>query len=506
MRPQFVRSLVTACALSIAMVTVTTASVIQTDPSKQNKEWIAIVPTFSTASVTPLLDYRISQGRSGCIWTFSDLSDSYGGFGPNEIRAALQEAWSTWTVRPRWVCIFADHKAGEDSYVFGRVGDLGFANQELGRWEPYVRGLLPLMDVTGDSLPDIAVGRVPTSNSAYIANYVAKVIAHDQDVIARAGYRSSVMLVEDQNVAGNDSIWVRHLADSLYHYWDGSFGKLLLHYSDFGCCVAPQRQAAIDAWDSGPGMVLAMGNGSNWFELVGFWETCALTNAFHVADLAAAGTYPALLALSCGVNATDQPVLSSCDQQGVVPLTEQLLGGASDRGASVVIAPMRNTIQYWDFFLGKHLLTRKAMGDHTWGELLVNAMSAALQEDPASYDHVFQFTLAGDPAAQANPGDVSSVDTRPSRLVDMSSPYPSPTAQGAQIQFNLQQLTHVELTVNDVAGRLIRSLVDEELPAGSHLWSWDLIGDDGARVRPGVFFLQLRCDQAAIRRRIVVVR
>jgi len=492
--------------VAIGLFAPAAAGPIQTDPSKQNKEWIAIVPTFSTSAVVPLLNYRISQGRSGCIWTFADLSDSYGGFGPNQIQAALQEAWTTWTVKPRWVCIFADHKAGEDSYVFGRTGDFGLANQELGRWEPYIRGQLPLMDMNGDSIPEIAVGRVPTTNSAFLANYVAKVIAHDEDVNARIKYRNSVMLVEDQNVAGNDSAWVRQLADSLYDNWDSSPGKQLIHYSDYGCCLAPQRQAAIDAWNGQPGVVLAMGNGSNWFELVGFWETCTGASGFNVADLAANNSYPALLALSCAVNATDQPVVSSCDQQGIIPLTEQLLGVANNKGASVVIGPMRSTIQYWDFFMGKHLLRRRALGDHTWGELLVNAMADALREDPASYDHVFQYTLAGDPAAQANPGDVTDVGPPTPRQTTMGAPHPSPTSSGASVDFWLERRDRVSLLVVDIAGRRVRSLYEGELPAGRHSKSWNLVGDDARRVQPGVYFLQLRIGDEALRRRLVVVR
>ncbi|MBI5711160.1 MAG: T9SS type A sorting domain-containing protein [Candidatus Eisenbacteria bacterium] len=506
------RRLVPAAILTAMMAAVLPSSspragVIQTDPTKRNREWIAIVPAYWAPRVTPLRDYRLSQGRPACIWTFDDLLDSYGDFGPSGIRMALQEAWNTWTVKPRWVCIFADHRIGESSnYLASRIGDLGIPNQELGLWEPYIRGLLPLMDVTGDSLPDIAVGRVPASSDWMVANYVSKVIQHDSDVNGRIKYRNSVMLVEDQNVAGNDSLWVRHLGDSLYANWDVSPNRQLLHYSDFPCCLAPQRQAAIAAWDAGPGMVVAMGNGSNWFELVGFWETCATVNSFNVSALSANGSYPALLALSCAVNATDQPVVSSCDQQGILPLSEQLLCQANDKGASVVIAPMRNSIQYWDFFIGKHLLLRKAANDYTWGELLAHAMRDALEEDPTSYDHVYQYTLEGDPAAQANPGDVVAVGPPTLPPADLRAPYPSPAALGAQIQYDLDRRAHVELAVCDVAGRRVRVLQAGEASLGHYTQSWDLATDGGERVRPGIYFIRLRVGDAAYRRRLVVVR
>ncbi|MCC6427296.1 MAG: hypothetical protein IT435_10810 [Phycisphaerales bacterium] len=493
--------------LGLTIATESSSGPIQSDSTKMNKEWLAIVPTGWTPIIAPLASYRASQGRLTGIWTYDDLGNSYGSFGPDAIRAALQEAWATWTVKPKWVCIVADHRSGEDhNYVLNRIGDLGIANQELGRWEPYIRGLLPLMDMDGDSLPDIAVGRIPAATGLMLGAYIPKVIQHDTDVNGRLKYRNSVMLVEDQDVAGNDSGWVRSLGDSLYENWDMSPSRTLIHHSDFPCCLAPQRQAAIDAWNTQPGMVIGMGNGSNWFELVGFWETCTTINGFNVSALAAVNSYPALLALSCGVNGTDQPVLSSCDQQGVIPLTKQLLCSSTDRGASVVIAPMRNTIQYWDFFLGKHLLMRKAANDYTWGEVLVNAMRGALIEDPSAFDHVYQFVLEGDPAAQANPGDVVAVEGDPRVKSHLARPFPSPASIGTQIHFEVAASVAGRVTICDVAGRHVRELVAGQLVPGRHVLTWDLESDGGTRVKPGVYFVQLRLSDAAFRQRVVVVR
>jgi len=494
-------------ALVFSSSTVALAGPIQSNPALQNKEWIAIVPSTAVSQVTPLRNYRISQGRSACIWTIDDLVSSYGSATPTAIRTALQEAWSTWSVKPRWVCIFADHRAGEAfNYAAGRIGDFGLPNAELGRWEPYIRGMLPLMDMDGDSLADIAVGRVPAWNPVLVSNYVSKVIQHDTDVNGRLKYRDSAMLVEDQDVAGNDGYWVKHLADSLYMNWDVSPNQQLIHYSAMGCCLAPQRQAAINAWNAGPGMMLAMGNGSNWLELVGFWETCATTNGFSVGDLSASGNYPALLALSCGVNATDQPVASSCDPSGVSALSEQLLCRESNKGASVIIAPMRNTIQYWDFFIGKHLLIRKAANDYTWGEVLVNGLRSAMVEDPSAYDHVYQFTLEGDPAAQANPGDVVGVEPQVPALTALGQPFPSPTSVGARIQFDLARRSLVELSVCDVTGRRVRAMRFGQMDPGRHTQTWDALTDTGERVGPGVYFVRLRVDGETFKNRIVVVR
>ncbi len=501
---RFVLATWIACGTSLA-------GPLQSDPAKRNCEWIAIVPQSQVAPVEPLRDFRLSQGHSACIWTLEDVVASYGGARPENIRAALHDAWNTWATRPRWVCLFADHCVGSYEYVpsAGVIPDCKIPNAELGRWEPYIRGLLPLMDADDDSLPDIAVGRVPFDHLyGYedISRYVQKVVSHDLALAGGGAYRGSVMLVEDENVAGNDSIWVRHLADSLYEHWDHSPSRLILHHSSLPCCQSSPREAAIAGWNTAPGVVIAMGNGSNWFELVGFWETCAEVGWFTPYDLAP-NAFPALLALSCAVNGTDRPMASSCDQLGYQPIVRELLLAYADRGASLVIAPTRNTIQYWDFFVGKHLLERRAAGDATWGDVHVHAMREALLEDRASYDHVFQYAIEGDPAALANPTPAAGVSARlRSMNLELHAPFPSPAREAVRFEYDVAKSGFVELVICDVAGRRVRLLANERLEGGRHAHTWDLRDAHGEAVSPGTYFVRLSDGEATRRARVIVVR
>jgi hypothetical protein len=169
-------------------------------------------------------------------------------------------------------------------------------------------------------------------------------------------------------------------------------------------------------------------------------------------ELAATHRYPAMLGISCGVTATDHPQLTACeDTYHTRPLAEQLLLGRSDAGASVIIGPTRNTYQYYDFLLGKHLLTRYYAGDHTWGEVFTRAMQAALAEDPSSYDRVYQYVLEGDPAALANAGGAVEVPSDPTRAA-FGLPAPNPALRSTQLSYSVPRLTRVRLTICDVAG------------------------------------------------------
>ena len=330
---------------------------LPSNPSKQNCSWVAICPTGWEAQVQALRDFRASQGLTACIWTFQDLDDTYGAHSRDQIRAALTWAFTTWTTKPRWVVLVGEHYAGGGALDV--ISDWSQPHAELGYWEPNIRGLWPYMDVNDDGRPEMAVGRVPAASSSDVTNYVTKAIRHDQDIAAHVGYGSSALLVQDVDSNGLSGSFARSLADNLYDSFDPSPVKRRLYYSSIGPDGLALRNAANAEWDLGPGHVVVMGTGSQWFKLVGFWNMTHPTVAYRWLPntLASSYRFPVLLGLSCGMNGTDQPVTNAFDYLRSV--TEQLLffSGAG-AGASAVIAPSRSTIQYWNALIGKHLLLR----------------------------------------------------------------------------------------------------------------------------------------------------
>lgn len=68
---------------------------------------------------------------------------------------------------------------------------------------------------------------------------------------------------------------------------------------------------------------------------------------------------------------------------------------------------------------------------------------------------------------------------------------PNPFNPMTTIRFDLPSAGRVALAVYDVAGRLIRVLVAEELPAGSHQTVWDGRDSAGRAVASGGYFARL---------------
>ena len=83
---------------------------------------------------------------------------------------------------------------------------------------------------------------------------------------------------------------------------------------------------------------------------------------------------------------------------------------------------------------------------------------------------------------------------------------PNPFARSTSIRFDLPQEAQTDLDVYDISGRLVRSLLHERFPAGSHVIVWDGIGADGQRVHDGVYFTRLKVGGEVRSRQIVLVQ
>ncbi|MFQ5584846.1 MAG: tetratricopeptide repeat protein, partial [Calditrichia bacterium] len=76
-------------------------------------------------------------------------------------------------------------------------------------------------------------------------------------------------------------------------------------------------------------------------------------------------------------------------------------------------------------------------------------------------------------------------------IFQLSQNYPNPFNPQTQIRFALPQQANVKLTIYDVSGRQVRTLVNENMPAGYHTAVWNGRNDNGAQVGTGVYFYHI---------------
>lgn len=93
-----------------------------------------------------------------------------------------------------------------------------------------------------------------------------------------------------------------------------------------------------------------------------------------------------------------------------------------------------------------------------------------------------------------------------SGTVFLESAAPSPARDGTLLRFGVSQPGRVVLTVHDVTGRRVASLLDGVRSAGSHSVRWSGADDAGRPVASGIYFARLRVPGGQRVTRIPVIR
>jgi flagellar hook assembly protein FlgD len=83
---------------------------------------------------------------------------------------------------------------------------------------------------------------------------------------------------------------------------------------------------------------------------------------------------------------------------------------------------------------------------------------------------------------------------------------PNPFNPYTRIDFELDRARPVRLAVYDLAGRLVRRLVDRTLEAGRHNTVWDGRDQRGLRVASGVYFYRLESGDLLRTRKMVLLK
>ncbi len=71
--------------------------------------------------------------------------------------------------------------------------------------------------------------------------------------------------------------------------------------------------------------------------------------------------------------------------------------------------------------------------------------------------------------------------------------YPNPFNATTRIQFNLPKSEQVQLTLYNIRGNKIRTLINKQLTAGQHTIQWNGLDDQGNAVASGIYFCKLEC-------------
>jgi hypothetical protein len=83
---------------------------------------------------------------------------------------------------------------------------------------------------------------------------------------------------------------------------------------------------------------------------------------------------------------------------------------------------------------------------------------------------------------------------------------PNPFIGSTSLSFALPERSPVNLSVYDLQGARVATLVEGSLPAGAHHVVWNARARDGHRIASGVYFIRLEADRVRLTRRIVLMK
>lgn len=84
--------------------------------------------------------------------------------------------------------------------------------------------------------------------------------------------------------------------------------------------------------------------------------------------------------------------------------------------------------------------------------------------------------------------------------------YPNPFNPDTKIAFGLPESQHVKIDIINVNGQTVRTLLDEQVPAGMHVVQWDSADDNGNQVASGIYFYRLTAGDVVASKKMMLLK
>lgn len=98
-------------------------------------------------------------------------------------------------------------------------------------------------------------------------------------------------------------------------------------------------------------------------------------------------------------------------------------------------------------------------------------------------------------------------DRRPSISSSITlTPFPNPCTGTSQIRYTIPSTSQTEITLFDVSGRLVKTLIDQVQPEGEYTVTWNGSFEDGEEVPGGIYFLNLNAGNLQVSEKIILIR
>ena len=102
--------------------------------------------------------------------------------------------------------------------------------------------------------------------------------------------------------------------------------------------------------------------------------------------------------------------------------------------------------------------------------------------------------------------NVTPVELDVCHINSLAQNYPNPFNPSTTIRYSVKENAHVSLKIYNVAGRLVRTLVDGDKAAGAYREAWKGRNNAGVPVSSGVYFYKLVSKNFSMTRKMVLLK
>jgi hypothetical protein len=362
--------------------------------------------------------------------------------------------------------------------------------------QPYVAGL------------DAVVARWPASNEEEVLALAQKLQNRDAHAFV-PGAASAICYVGDVDF---DDPGDGHLAWQFAQHAKQALSlRLNVHEFDRSSWSLPYwliGEAAL-LWNSVSDLriVAVMGSLSTRYRPADILNKEEMSYPFDVATLLTAPHLPLVLGSSCG--AADFARTERLDSQPVspAPICEDFLF-TPDHGAFAWIGPTCGTWQSGNEAITLALIEELyAQPERAMALSWLEALRRVAEEYPPTHpvhQTAASYVFLGDPLAQLEAPGPTSVSSRPSdESFSLGPCSPNPFETAIRISFRLKDRAPIEISIHDIAGRKVRTVLRATMEAGTHEIEWSGEDEHAQRAAPGIYFTRACSGGRELTRKIV---
>jgi|GEM_PF-2893376 len=349
--------------------------------------------------------------------------------------------------------------------------------------QPYVEGL------------DAAVTRWPASNAEEVLALAVKVQEYDAHVLVQ-GISSAICYVGDLDF---DDPGDGQLAWQFgQHVQQALLSRLNVHEFDRSAWSIPFwliGEAAL-LWNSVSDLrlVAVVGSLSTRYRPADILNKEEMSYPFDVPALITAAHLPLVLGASCGSADFARTERLASQPIGSTPICEDFLF-APEKGAAAWVGPTCGTWQTGNETLALTFIEELYEEPErpmalSWAEAL---RRVDVEYPPGHPVHrtAASYVYLGDPFARFTPpGATGAPPPSRGRPFALGPCSPNPFDADIRISFSLPEREAVEITIHDIAGRKVRTLVAAMLPAGVQETKWSGSDERGEHAAPGIYFVR----------------